>query len=134
MDWEEIEKAIVVYINTWSTTPVMWPGQSVRPTDTSWIEVHIMTESQTFVRKGDKDRGSLLIQIGIFSRSENVYILSTLYKALSTFLHQKDLKSTNYQIRFGEMSAEPIVWRGSDNIEKDLKYLACTTQASIWEV
>ena len=134
MDWAEIKKTIWTYLDTWTTTSIMWPGQSVRPSGTSWIEVHLLETDEDFRRKTGPDRGTAQLQIGIFSKSENQYVLDDIHDDLSTFLHQKDLISTNYQIRFGELTAVNVPWKEDENIEKILQYRACTSQITVWEV
>jgi hypothetical protein len=133
MDWIEVEKTIFTYIATWTETAILWPGQAVRPTGETWIEPHIISCDSDFVGKTDKERATILVQIGIFSRSQNQYSLSSILKELSDFLHQKDLVSTNYTIRFGDLSSVPVYWRGSENTEKNLQYRACSITARIWE-
>jgi hypothetical protein len=135
MDWPEIEKKIADYLATnWTATEIFWPGQSVRPSGNDWIEIHWLDTEEEYRRNSGPGRGSILFQISIFSRVENVFATGTLYKTLVSKLHQKNFKSTNYQIRFEEMAGTNIPWRGQDNIEKNVNFKACTIKARVWEV
>ena len=88
MDWEEILKAIYAYIKTWTTTDIVFPGQAEKPSTESWLEVHDLDMGNDFVRKTNLKRGELLMQIGIFTTSKNVYVVAGLVKALDDFLGQ----------------------------------------------
>ena len=132
MDWTTVKKAIVTYLATWSTSAIMYPGQSVRPTSTDWVEIHWLDHQEDFVPGNDSPRGYLLLHVGLFSKSENIYATDILQKELSAFLHQKDLKITGYMLRFGELSGTQIPWRGTENIEKEIQYRACSIRVAIF--
>jgi hypothetical protein len=134
MDWEEICKTIFTYMKTWSSTPIIFPGQSTKSSGDTWIEFHVLDLSATFVRKSNKTRGQVLCSVGIFSKSENVYSAIAVAKTLNTFLGQHDLFSANYAIRFEELQSGRVLFSGQQDLEKNLQHLPCTVTAVCTEL
>lgn len=133
MDWEEIKKGLWVYIATWPHTDIFWPLQDVLPTDDSWIELHVLDHDEDYVRKTGKESGELYLQLGIFSKSRNQYIIDTIQRKLSDFLAQKDLTTTNYQLRSQELQGTDVPWKGSERIQDIAQHRACTVVVKVWE-
>lgn len=134
--WAEIYKRIFTYLKTWTETPIVYPMQRVPPSENAWLEVHILDSNEIFRRKTGPAKGEILLQIGVFSRSENIYHGADLSESLAEFLHQKDLFSTNYAIRFGELRISQTIIAGQPKVDlgKVLQHCPCRITATCTEL
>ena len=130
MDWAEIDKAIFAKLDTWSEadTDIFYPNQAVLPATSAWCELHVLQRDAQISRITGKDEGELQIQLGVFSKSENVYAVPTLVASLMSLIQRVTLSTTNYYIRFREMTAEQI-----SRDDRKIWFCACTITAHAQE-
>lgn len=99
-DIAEISKGVYKHIqdNISATIEVVYPYQDKQPSLEKWIMVHILDINFLPMQKSE-EIGSLILNVGIFSKEIDVYSADAISDSLYAFLHKTNILTTNYILR-----------------------------------